>query len=311
MEKVLISGGAGFVGAAPPGPDHTVPDGVEFIKVDVTIQEEARKVIEQARPDVIIHAAGIVHALSERFGRRVEGHVWRTNAAKQSGVKGLYLHQFLLCVEVGIPLDICDVIQGSIVLKGSSDTVAACSLRPSVLYGPGDDRLVPAIHACIAKGKAPFIVGDGQNLWDVTYVTNVVDAHVLAAENLMSSRTAAGEVFFTQNNERITFRDFCLAIWAHFGHTPPFEIHIPGTLAYLVGLSCGFLTWVFGTTNILSRGSVRDACSVRYASGERAKLILGYRPQVGIETDSSCPYLLMYLGLCSTYGDRITNAAGM
>ncbi|RAQ55859.1 NAD dependent epimerase/dehydratase [Aspergillus flavus] len=172
----------------------------------------------------------------------------------------------------------------AIVLKGSSDTVAACSLRPSVLYGPGDDRLVPAIHACIAKGKAPFIVGDGQNLWDVTYVTNVVDAHVLAAENLMSSRTAAGEVFFTQNNERITFRDFCLAIWAHFGHTPPFEIHIPGTLAYLVGLSCGFLTWVFGTTNILSRGSVRDACSVRYASGERAKLILGYRPQVGIET---------------------------
>ncbi|KAB8268545.1 hypothetical protein BDV30DRAFT_230606 [Aspergillus minisclerotigenes] len=247
MEKVLISGGAGFVGAAPPGPDHTLPDGVEFIKVDVTIQEEARKAIEQARPDVIIHAAGIVPALSERFGRRVEGHVWRTN----SGVKGLYFTQ---------------AAAEAMVLKGSSDTMAACSLRPS--------------------GKAPFIVGDGPNLWDVTYVTNVADAHVLAAENLMSSRTAAGEVFFTQNNEPITFRDFCLAIWAHFGHTPQFEIHIPGTLAYLVGLTCGFLTW-------------------------RAKLVLGYRPQVGIETDSSYPYLLMHLGLCSTYGDRITNAAGM
>ncbi|KAB8222098.1 hypothetical protein BDV33DRAFT_189964 [Aspergillus novoparasiticus] len=252
MEKVLISGGAGFVGAAiPPGPDHALPDGVEFIKVDVTIQEEVRKAIDQ----------------------------------------GLYLHQFLLCEsKVGIPLDICDIIQESMILKESSDTMAACSLRPSVLSGSGDDR----------QGEPPFIVDGDQNLWDMTYVTNVADAHVLAAENLMSSMTVAGDIFFIQNNEPITFRDFCLAIWAHFGHTPPFEIHIPDKLAYLVVLICGFLTWVFGTTTTLSRGSARDVCSVRYASGEKAKLVLGYRPRVGIDT-----------GLCSTYGDRITNAAGM
>ncbi|KAK6815086.1 hypothetical protein RU639_008383 [Aspergillus parasiticus] len=69
-----------------------------------------------------------------------------------------------------------------------------------------------------------------------------------------------------------------------FGHTPPFEIHIPEKLAYLVVLICGFLTWVFGTTTTLSRGSARDVCSVRYANGEKAKLVLGYRPRVGIET---------------------------
>ncbi|OGM43755.1 hypothetical protein ABOM_006844 [Aspergillus bombycis] len=336
MKKVLISGGTGFVGAAiaralaekhpdcaitiidikPPGPVHTVPDGIEYIKVDVTIQEEVSKAIERARPDVIIHAAGIVPALSERFGRRLEGHVWKTNvrgteqilqAAKQSGAKG-FIYTSSCCVvtdQMGVPyhnidekwptpsssliygeskVDLPQAAAEAMVLNESSDTMATCSLRPSVLCGPGDDRLVPAIHACIAKGETPFIVGDGQNLWDVTYVTNVADAHVLAAENLMSSKTAAGEVFFIQNNEPITFRDFCLAIWAHFGHTPPFEIHIPEALAYLVGLICEFLTWVFGTTTTLSRGSVRDACSVRYASGEKAKLILGYLPQVGIET---------------------------
>ncbi|KAE8311466.1 hypothetical protein BDV41DRAFT_565781 [Aspergillus transmontanensis] len=277
MEKVLISGGAGFVDRKPPGPDHTLPDGVEFIKVD-------------ARPDVIIHAAIIVPALSERFGRRLEGHVRRPNVgetehnlqtAKQSGVKGFI---YTSCCVVGIPLDICDVIQESMVLKESSDTMATCSLRPSVLCGPGDDR----------QGEPPFIVGDGQNLWDVTYATNVADAHVLAAENLMSSMTGLLPCHM-----------------GSFGHTPPFEIHIPEKLAYLVVLICGFLTWVFGTTTTLSRGSARDVCSVRYANGEKAKLVLGYRPQVGIETDSSCPYLLRYLGLCSTYGDRITNAAGM
>lgn len=161
--------------------------------------------------------------------------------------------------------------------------MATCALRPSVLCGPGDYQLVPAIHACIEKNETPFIIGDGFNLWDVTYVTNVADAHVLAAENLMTSKTAAGETFFIQNNEPITFRDFCLAIWVHFGHTPSFEIRIPQALAYFAGLVSECVTWVTGAAPTLSRGSVRDACSVRYASGEKAKRILGYEPRVGIE----------------------------
>ncbi|KAB8229345.1 NAD(P)-binding protein [Aspergillus alliaceus] len=330
MENVLISGGTGFVGTAiaralaekhpkcaitvldlkPPGPLPMVLDGIVFIQVDITIQEDVSKVMQQVKPDVVIHTAGIVPALSERFGRRLEEHVRKINvegtrhmllAAKQNGVKS-FIYTSSCCVvtdHMDVPYHNVDerwptppfsLIYGeskaaaeAMVLKESSDTMATCALRPSVLCGPGDYQLVPAIHACIAKGETPFIVGDGQNLWDVTYVTNVADAHVLAAENLMSSKTAAGEVFFIQNNEPITFRDFCLAIWAHFGHIPPFEIRVPEALAYLVGLICEFLTWVFGTATTLSRGSVRDACSVRYASGEKAKRILGYQPRVGIE----------------------------
>lgn len=160
--------------------------------------------------------------------------------------------------------------------------MATCSLRPSVLCGPGDYQLVPAIHACIEKWETPFIIGDGLNLWDVTYVTNIADAHVLAAENLSSSKTAAGEAFFIQNNEPITFRDFCLAIWAHFGHIPPFEITIPESLAFFAGMVSECATWVTGTATTLSRGSVRDACSVRYAKGNKAKDILGYEARVGI-----------------------------
>lgn len=91
-------------------------------------------------------------------------------------------------------------------------------LRPSVLFGKGDTNLIPPIHACLAKQETPWVVGDGTNLWDVTYVENVADAHVLAAENLMSSKTAAGEIFFIQNNEPISFRDLSLEIWKNFGH---------------------------------------------------------------------------------------------
>lgn len=184
-----------------------------------------------------------------------------------------------------------------LVLEANSDAMATCALRPSVLCGPGDPQLLPPIYACIAKWETPFVIGNGTNLWDVTYVTNIADAHVLAAENLISSQTASGEAFFIQNNEPIAFRDFCVAIWAQFGHVPPFEIHIPQSLALLAGWVCETLTWLTGSTTTLSRGSVGDACAVRYASGEKAKRILGYEARVGMEEAirlscevSSAPY---------------------
>jgi sterol-4alpha-carboxylate 3-dehydrogenase (decarboxylating) len=164
--------------------------------------------------------------------------------------------------------------------------MATCALRPSVLCGPGDCQLLPSVHSCIAKCQTPFLIGDGCNLWDITYVGNAADAHVLAIENLLSCRTADGEVFFIQNNEPITFRDFCLAVWAHFGHIPSFEVRIPQSMAYFAGLAGEMITWVTGTTTTLSRGSVQDACAVRYASGIKAKEVLGYEARIASKKPS-------------------------
>lgn len=168
-------------------------------------------------------------------------------------------------------------------METSCAEMPTCSLRPSVLTGPGDYQLLPAIHACIAKWETPFVVGDGLNYWDVTLVENIADAHVLAAENLISTKTAAGEAFFIQNNEPITFRDFCLSIWRNFGHIPPFTIYLPESLAWLAGLLAECYTWLSGTPTTLSRGSVNDACHMRYASGEKARRILGYEAKLGLE----------------------------
>lgn len=103
-------------------------------------------------------------------------------------------------------------------LQANGNGITTCVLRPSVIFGKGDSQLIPAIHACLAKNETPWVIGDGTNLWDVAYVSNIADAHVLAAENLLSSRTAAGEVFFIQNNEPISFREFSLEVWKNFGH---------------------------------------------------------------------------------------------
>ena len=57
----------------------------------------------------------------------------------------------------------------ALVLAANDEKFATCALRPSVLFGPGDCQFIPSLYACIAKGETPFIVGDGLNMWDVTY----------------------------------------------------------------------------------------------------------------------------------------------
>lgn len=161
--------------------------------------------------------------------------------------------------------------------------MSTCALRPSAVFGPGDPQLIPSLHACIAKGETPFVIGDGLNMWDVTYVANVADAHLLALENLLSTNTAAGRAIFISNNQPLSFRDFSLAVWNEFGHCPRFEIKIPERLATLAGCVAECATWISGGASTLSRGSVRDACQAKYCSGANARKILDYKPRVGME----------------------------
>lgn len=98
-KKVLISGGTGFVGSAtvralakkfprcaitvidrsPPRPQHDLPEKIECMRVDITNAYETNETFQAVKPDVAIHTAGIVPRLADRFGRRLEREVWKTN----------------------------------------------------------------------------------------------------------------------------------------------------------------------------------------------------------------------------------------
>lgn len=285
-------------------------DDVEFYQADVTRPEELQKAISEARPTVLIHSAGIVPAGSDRYSNRLRELVYSVNvqgtknvlsAAKEAKVKAFIYTSSITIItddnandypnfDESTPIGNASLVYGAskvlaepLVLAENSEDFRTCALRPSVICGPGDTQLVPTIHACIAKGETPFIIGEATNLYDFTYVSNVADAHVLAAENLLTTATAAGEAFLITNGEPVPFRDFCLAVWAHFGHVPKFQVTIPVSVASVVGFIAEWATWMLGTQATLSRGSVRDYTQTAYANIGKARKILGYEPRVSLD----------------------------
>ncbi|THV47875.1 hypothetical protein BGAL_0283g00120 [Botrytis galanthina] len=304
------------------------PPNISFVACDILDTEKLRGVLRHTKPDVVIHTAGIVPPSSERYHRRIEEQILNvnvegthnvSNATRDAGV-GVFIYTSSCCsvvddwahpypnIDERWPTAKKSSIYGESkakaekkVLAANSPAFSTCILRPSVIMGPGDKQLIPPIHACIAKGETSFIIGSADNLWDITYVTNVADAHVLAAENLRSNTpTAAGEIFFIQNNTPITFRDFSIAVWKEFGHIPPYEVTIPQGLAWVAGLLAEAALWLTGSKEpTLSRGSVNDACAIRYASGEKAIRILGYEAKVDLEEGIRLS--------CEAYKKRLAN----
>ena len=88
------------------------------------------------------------------------------------------------------------------VLVANSEQLRTASLRPHLIWGPGDTQIIPRLIQRGRQGKLK-IVGDGRNLVDISYVDNVADAHVLAAENLATVGTAAGQAFFISQGEPV------------------------------------------------------------------------------------------------------------
>ena len=65
------------------------------------------------------------------------------------------------------------------VCAAHSASLATVALRPHLVWGPGDQNLVPRILALAKRGRLK-IVGAGRNLVDLTHIDNVVDAHLQA-----------------------------------------------------------------------------------------------------------------------------------
>lgn len=128
--------------------------------------------------------------------------------------------------------------------------LATISLRPHLIFGPGDPNLVPRLLAKADAGKLR-IVGDGKSEVSLTYVGNAATAHVAAAEALADNpkSIASGRAFFVNNIEPVRLWDWINGLLEATGRQPVTK-HVPTMMAYGAGATMEAFYKATGRTSL-------------------------------------------------------------
>ena len=131
------------------------------------------------------------------------------------------------------------------------------SLRYFNVFGPRQDPgseysgVISRFIKALKSGESPTIYGDGEQSRDFTYISNVLDANLRAAE----SSAAVGKVINIGNGKSVTINKLLNTLKDLSGHTEISAEYLPPRL-----------------------GDVRDSL----ADISQAEALLGYTPKVGL-----------------------------
>jgi nucleoside-diphosphate-sugar epimerase len=108
--------------------------------------------------------------------------------------------------------------QEVIAANGKQDLLTV-SLRPHLIWGPGDPHLVPRIIDRAMKRQL-IRVGDGTNRVDIVYIDNAVEGHILAWQALEPDSAVAGQCYFLSDGEPVVLWDWINELLTSLGIKP-------------------------------------------------------------------------------------------
>jgi nucleoside-diphosphate-sugar epimerase len=169
-----------------------------------------------------------------------------------------------------------------LVLAANSPSLATVSLRPHLIWGPGDNHLVPRIVAKARSGRLRRI-GNRPCLVDTVYVDNAARAHLLAADRLAPGSQVAGRAYFISNGEPVPLWDMVNRILIAAG-LPPVTRSISPGLAYAAGAICEGLWMLLPLPGEppMTRFVARELATAHWFNIDAARRDLGYAPEVSL-----------------------------
>lgn len=169
------------------------------------------------------------------------------------------------------------------VLAAANSNLATVSLRPHLIWGPGDNHLVPRIIERGRNGQLR-IIGKGTNLVDTVYIDNAAEAHILAAERLAPDSDISGRAYFISQGDPRPLWDIVNAILA-CADIPPVTGSIPANLAYAAGwmLEKAYTLFNINGEPRITRFVARELATSHWFDITAAQQDLAYRPRISIE----------------------------
>ena len=152
-------------------------------------------------------------------------------------------------------------------------------VKPSWLYGPRDRASMPRLIKAIRAGKAKLI-GDGNNLFNLTYAGNEAEGCILAA----TADKAVGQAYNLSSDGEFTQKQYVNKVAECLGEKP-----VTKTVPYAVAKKAAFVMELFGhmfrrkTPPLVTRYSVWLMGRKCFFSPEKARRELGWQPTVGYD----------------------------
>lgn len=275
--------------------------GVEQVQADL---DDAQAVLRAAAGcDVVFHVAakaGVWGAYEEFYRANVTGTVNVLAACRAQGIRKL--------VHTSSPSVVFDGrdMQGvnesvpypthfesfypqtkaeaeQLVLAANGPELATVALRPHLIWGPGDNHLVPRI---LARGRAGQLrrLGSRPCMIDTTYIDNAAQAHILAADALAIGATPAGKAYFVADGDPRPLWEVVNAILAA-ADLPPVTRTIPVSLAYAAGWTLEHLYRLLHLSGEprMTRFVARELATNHWFDLSASRRDFGYVPQVSFD----------------------------
>jgi nucleoside-diphosphate-sugar epimerase len=308
--RILVTGATGFVGRhlvrALLGRDHAVralgrdpqacaelrDEGTEVLRGDLCNAEVVMAACES------VHAVYHVGALSAPWGKRADFHAINVEGTAHV-LAGCQAHRVQRLIHISSP---SVVFSGRHVINSTEDApyprrflcdyswskklaedlvrdsrVPAVIVRPKAVFGPGDTSLLPRLVDRARAGRLPQI-GTGDNLIDLTYVDNVVEALLLA----LTAEAAPGRTYTVTNGEPVRLWDTIRLVLRRLGLATNLR-HFPYRLAYLIAAGLEWRARLVGGEPALTRYLAAILGRTQTYDISAAQRDLGYRPVVSVD----------------------------
>ncbi|MGB6209995.1 3-beta-hydroxysteroid dehydrogenase [Mycobacterium sp.] len=190
--------------------------------------------------DTIFHTAAVIElmggkSVSEEYRRRsyavnVDGTKNLVHAAQEAGVKRFVYTASNSVVMGGHRISGGDetlpytsrfndlytetkvVAEKFVLSQNGVKGLLTCSIRPSGIWGRGDQTMFRRLFESVVAGHVKVLVGRKDARLDNSYVHNLIHGFVLAAEHLVPGGTAPGQAYFINDGEPINMFEFARPI---------------------------------------------------------------------------------------------------
>lgn len=181
------------------------------------------------------------------------------------------------------PYPVTKALAEQMVMAANCDELHTVSLRPHLIWGPGDNHLLPKLMERASGGRLKLPGPD--KLIDTVYIDNAATAHLLALDKLvLNSGSIGGKTYFISNDEPISQGKIIAGLLKAAGMDVEIQAISPG-IAKTAGsvLETAWKALRLRSEPPLTRWSAEHLSTAHWYDITAAKRDLGYRAEVSIK----------------------------